>query len=235
MIDAPLKRCSKGDDCVHPDGPELPATTEYFYRHHNSLDTLCRKCHNARSSAYRAAHQVEIAEMKRDWKERNLEAHLQQKRDHYAANRERILKEQRAHYYDNRDSILEKERVRRTSNPEFFREKGRTAYKKHKPHIRDYQRKWRVENREKDSAIKRRYKARKRNAPGSHTGDDIILQYQSQKGLCWWCEKPVDNDYHVDHRIPLNRGGSNNPDSLVISCPACNCARKDRLPHEWEG
>lgn len=32
MSDLPLKRCSRGEDCVHPDGPWLPATDEFFFR-----------------------------------------------------------------------------------------------------------------------------------------------------------------------------------------------------------
>lgn len=80
------------------------------------------------------------------------------------------------------------------------------------------------------------YKARKRNAKGNHTAEDINLQFKSQKGLCWHCGKKLDpKNYHVDHLTPLSRGGSNNADNMVISCPRCNLSKHDRFPHEWNG
>lgn len=41
------KVCIRGARCVHPDGPELPATLEYFYRQRSSRDGLqpsCKEC-----------------------------------------------------------------------------------------------------------------------------------------------------------------------------------------------
>jgi 5-methylcytosine-specific restriction endonuclease McrA len=72
-------------------------------------------------------------------------------------------------------------------------------------------------------------------ARGSHTADDIEAIYASQKGRCYWCQERVGKDYHVDHRIPMSRGGTNNPDNIVIACPHCNQSKKDKLPHEWAG
>jgi 5-methylcytosine-specific restriction endonuclease McrA len=33
--------------------------------------------------------------------------------------------------------------------------------------------------------------------------------------------------------VPLSRGGSNGPENIVIACPTCNLAKKDKMPHEW--
>lgn len=81
----------------------------------------------------------------------------------------------------------------------------------------------------------RRRRATKRNAIGSHTADDVAIIYKSQKGLCWWCGKPVGSDYHVDHRIALINGGSNNPENLCISCPNCNEVKGKKTPWEFNG
>lgn len=79
------------------------------------------------------------------------------------------------------------------------------------------------------------YRARKLAADGTYTSDDIHLLFKSQKGLCWWCGKKVGKKYHIDHRIPLSRGGTNWPNNLCIACPSCNSRKRDRLPHEWNG
>jgi len=78
-----------------------------------------------------------------------------------------------------------------------------------------------------------RYRARKRGAEGTHTTNDVQRQYKAQKGRCYWCDIQVGDTYHVDHVIPLDRGGSDAPDNLVISCPFCNDSKGAKLPHEW--
>jgi 5-methylcytosine-specific restriction endonuclease McrA len=35
--------------------------------------------------------------------------------------------------------------------------------------------------------------------------------------------------------IPLDRGGSNGPENIVIACPECNHSKHNKLPHEWNG
>lgn len=43
----PFKRCSRGANCIHPNGPWLPATTEHFYINRCRADGLrseCRYC-----------------------------------------------------------------------------------------------------------------------------------------------------------------------------------------------
>ena len=39
--------------------------------------------------------------------------------------------------------------------------------------------------------------------------------------------RPLPVAYHVDHDIPLARGGSNNPDNWVSSCSRCNLSKRD--------
>lgn len=92
---------------------------------------------------------------------------------------------------------------------------------------------WRANHKEYISVWNRRIKAARTRAIGTHTAGDIKDQYTRQKGKCFWCGEIVGKNYHVDHVVPLARGGSNWPDNLVISCPTCNMRRRDKLPHEW--
>lgn len=96
---------------------------------------------------------------------------------------------------------------------------------------RAYMRRYRRENPVKTAAQTRTKKARRRNAPGKHTGADVTSIGNRQKWRCAWCRKPCSADYHVDHIIPLAKGGTNWPNNLCIACPTCNMSKKDRLPH----
>src|SRR3546814_17562676 len=66
---------------------------------------------------------------------------------------------------------------------------------------------------------------------GEFTAEDIDAMLAAQKKKCWYCGTKL-TAYHVDHRIPLARGGSNGPENLVIACPACNLSKGAKMP--WE-
>lgn len=150
-------------------------------------------------------------------------------KEYYATNTEKCLAASDAWEQKNKEYV-------KTWCAKYYQEQKEIYYKRGKDwrvaHIeqsRQHDKTWRDNHPEK---IREKFNKR-RNAPGSHTAKDIKAQYLSQKGLCWWCGKPVKDNYHVDHINPLSRGGSNNPNNLVISCPTCNTSRQDKLPHEW--
>ena len=43
------------------------------------------------------------------------------------------------------------------------------------------------------------------------------------------------NLLHLDHALPLSRGGSSEPDNLVCACQFCNASKGNRTPDEWRG
>jgi len=98
---------------------------------------------------------------------------------------------------------------------------------------------WRKANPDKCRAARNRRRARKLGNGGSHTAADIQRQGDLQYWLCWWrmpgCAIDCKDDYHVDHLVPLARGGHNNPSNIVISCPHCNYSKNDKTPDEFAG
>lgn len=109
-------------------------------------------------------------------------------------------------------------------------------YKLHEEERKAYRRKHDDANRELVRSYTRNRMALKKKAPGSHTIEDVKRQYDRQKGKCYYCGKKLGtgkNAYHVDHIIPLSRGGSNDISNLVIACPQCNVSKQDKLLHEW--
>lgn len=80
-----------------------------------------------------------------------------------------------------------------------------------------------------------RKRAKALKASGDHYAIDLEQMYKSQKGLCWWCGKPLPKNFHVDHRIPLSRGGTNDPGNLCGACPECNLEKSDQMPWEFCG
>lgn len=50
-----------------------------------------------------------------------------------------------------------------------------------------------------------------------------------QNGLCVYCKIDVTIKYHVDHIIPLAKGGKHEPSNIQILCPSCNLKKSAKL------
>lgn len=82
-------------------------------------------------------------------------------------------------------------------------------------------------------ASEHRRRAQKSSSNGTHTADDLKRLMAQSKGRCYWCGEMILGKPHIDHIIPLARGGGNGPENLCVSCPTCNLRKGAKLPHEW--
>src|SRR5690606_6740942 len=101
---------------------------------------------------------------------------------------------------------------------------------------REASRRWKKENPEKNRVNANKHRALKVSAEGSYTNADIDAQYKRQKGRCYYCGckmvrvANLPNSATVDHVVPLDRGGRNSLDNLVIACKPCNSSKADKMP-----
>lgn len=147
----------------------------------------------------------------------------------------------REYYKKNKDRLLAKckvyHKVKMSGDPEY-----RQAHNERNA-------KWREENRTKANALKTEWRrknprshaaheakrrAAKKNCEGSHTARDVEVIFKRQGGKCAYCQRTV-NEYHVDHVMPLSRGGSNGPENLAIACPTCNLKKNNKTVSEFIG
>lgn len=49
-------------------------------------------------------------------------------------------------------------------------------------------------------------------------------------GECVYCGAPANTR---DHVLPTRRGGSDDPENIVLACHPCNSSKKGRTPEEW--
>lgn len=96
-----------------------------------------------------------------------------------------------------------------------------------------YYKKWRTANPAKYKAIVRR-RGVKAGAKGTHTADDIQILFKAQSGKCVGCRISLIKGYHVDHKTPLSRNGSNYPRNLQLLCQPCNDSKGTKTQAEWE-
>jgi 5-methylcytosine-specific restriction endonuclease McrA len=147
----------------------------------------------------------------------------------HAANREYALERARKYAAKHREEARAKAAKWRLENCQRHRDNA-MRYKAANPEkARLATEKWRRENYDRWLAHARNYKIRKRGAEGRYTGDDVIRLFGHQKGRCAACTKRL-TKHHVDHIVPLSKGGSNYPTNLQLLCPPCNLSKKDKDP-----
>jgi 5-methylcytosine-specific restriction endonuclease McrA len=62
---------------------------------------------------------------------------------------------------------------------------------------------------------------------------DIPRLCELQKWKCASCGCSVKAKWHVDHIMPLARGGLHDRRNLQILCPGCNVRKSDKHPVDW--
>ena len=73
----------------------------------------------------------------------------------------------------------------------------------------------------------------KKGNGGKHTAADIKELWFLQKGKCTWCLKSFGEEKpHVDHRIPIAKGGSNDKSNLQLLHARCNKVKAAHHPIE---
>lgn len=127
----------------------------------------------------------------------------------------------------NREALREQEYQRYWNDPEKAREvqKERSA---------------RYRQTERGKATKRMSEHRRRARKASqgtedYTKEDLDQMYQAQNKRCWWCGKKLGRNYHIDHRIPISRGGSDTLDNICLVHAHCNWSKGAKMPWEWTG
>lgn len=155
-------------------------------------------------SKYKKTHRDEVNARMRDWHRQKVQTDLE-----YA---ERKREAGRQHFAKNRDQRLESHRL-------WYASADRSGYNLA----------WSRANRDKIAEIRRRREARKKGATQ-------IEQFTRQQvwakceGICGICKAPANqDDWHVDHIIPLSRGGQHTLNNVQVSHPRCNLSKYNKL------
>lgn len=57
---------------------------------------------------------------------------------------------------------------------------------------------------------------------GKHTAAEVAEIILLQKGKCAYCRKLVGDKPHIDHIVPIAKGGTNDRRNLQLTCARCN-------------
>lgn len=211
--------------------------------HKDGLRTQCSLC---RSSARRRAY-TENAERERirsqRWREKNPDygrlryalnrenerARTQRYRE---ANPETTRATSRKYYKENAEALLSKQRRYREENSKRIRANERRRREENPDKVSRSQQRWRKENAPLLAAHAANRRARKAAAT---IGNPVAIKERVAaiyEEACVWCG--ATDNIHVDHIIPLSKGGAHSVENLQALCSSCNQKKGNKLPVELE-
>lgn len=77
-------------------------------------------------------------------------------------------------------------------------------------------------------------RARIMQAGGKYTIGDVRTQHDQQGGRCYYCAVALGTSYHIEHKTPLSRGGTNGPENICLSCAPCNLRKSTKTAEEFK-
>jgi len=130
-------------------------------------------------------------------------------------------------------------------NMELRREYEKHYYQKRKFYRAKIVKKSMLKNKEHHSRIRKQYlntdngkanhkrhgverSARMRGAFVEHVDTNEL--YKEFKGICFYCGVDTNFKHHIDHFIPISKGGKHKKSNLRISCQTCNLQKGAKLP-----
>jgi 5-methylcytosine-specific restriction endonuclease McrA len=154
-------------------------------------------------------------------------------REWVAQNKERKLAADRAYYAGNKEK-WRADYDRKVTNPEWVeanRARVREWGSKNRERARAKARERYRRQPEEYKQRAREYRARKRGATVERVMRADV--WERDRGICGICGTAADpTNWHLDHIVPLIRGGAHALGNVQVAHPACNHAKNQKLP--WE-
>lgn len=186
---------------------EIKSISEFYKNvsRRDGFSTYCKTCIAQDSHDYYVKNKEKCRERTNKWR---------------AANREYVNARDKRYRLEHPDIEFRKQQKYRETHREKLYLKGKTYRTTHADYFLN--------------------KARERKAiRNSQSDGTVTLQYEhqlfeSQHGLCAYCKADLSiTGKHLDHIIPLSRGGLHTANNVHWTCPTCNMSKGDSLESEW--
>lgn len=173
----------------------------------DGLQSYCKQCRQFQKRQWREQNIEHEKEYFREYRKNNISRVRQLDRERYRRDKVKRLEECRRYRAKNRAVISERRRLRRRERRDEINDLQRRYYHRHKGN--------------KSWLVRSRNRKDKMRANGGHvsTADwQSILDHFD--GKCAKCGS-ADN-VHMDHVVPISRGGKHSPSNIQPLCRTCN-------------
>lgn len=211
----------------------------FYVRKGTYIVPICKDCVKQRVKQWVVNNRDKVKVNHKKWEEKNIEKEKQRHRDKakkwYWNHIEEARKRQKTRRADDPEKTKIKDKVYRKKSYEKNRDKvlART-YKWAKEHP-DCKRKERAEHPERVTAMnhKRRLQTSDLSAATVKAVYDANIKRHGCL-TCYLCSNPIaTKEDHLEHKIPLSRGGTNGYGNLDVACRRCNCKKHNKTAEEF--
>lgn len=199
---------------------------------------------------YEADHKRQIAANRRRRYHANLEDNRAKCRAKAQNRKAKQVEYKRRYRALNKDRLNVQARALRVKNRDAYNAKRRSWAKAHRAKATEYVKRWRAKNpgvmaihaknwrdrhpdRLRVTTSLTRVRRRTRSSGDHYTTADVVSIMAKQRGKCAYCKCHIRLSYHIDHIIPLSKGGSNWPANIQLTCPQCNLRKHDHDPIDF--
>lgn len=183
-------------------------------RNRDGLAIYCKACKASYQRKYYADNPDKFAAYAKKWRLENVEYKAQRDKEYAQKHPERVRAAKAKYKKIHADRVRKMNAEYSAANKEFLSQKNRE---------------WRKKNPEKHNAKEARRRAQRRG-----NGVFVILDRELRQLMqrpCFYCGK---ESQHMDHVIPISRGGRHSIGNLVPSCAKCNLSKNDKFLVEWK-
>lgn len=177
-------------------------------------DGTCRSCNNRRSLVWALGNPGKVKLSRDNYRKANPN----KDREYRLANLERLRALDKAYAEANREKA---------------RKRAAEWLANNKERAKAYSRRYRMEHREERLARKHIRRAKKRSSGGVLSKGLARRLFKLQKGKCACCRKPLGDDYHLDHIMPIALGGENMDHNIQLLRKECNLSKQAKHPVDF--
>lgn len=201
----------------------------HFKLHKNASPLhTCRHCYNEERRRLREANKETINAATRERREGKRAEQNEKRRARARKNHDQVLKKQREYYSEHKNEINKTRRAKYAANPEARKPESKKYYENHSDQIKARAKRWRRTFPERMLLQSRRASSKRRLLVEPFEPIDftfIPVLYKRQKARCIACRMKLGRSYHIDHIIPISKGGTNKNENLQLLCRRCNLSK----------
>ena len=179
----------------------------------DGLVSWCRTCVRSYNKSYNLQNKQQVTEQKSKYRQ---------------ANADKLRASQREYYANNKDLYAIKAKAWRSKNFESKKAYDKQYAEANKDKTKAAAKRFALRHPERISLNRQKRRARLAKARVYKvTAKDLAAVLSAP---CIYCGSP---SKHVDHVIPLSRGGNHSVGNLAPACQECNLAKGSKLVSEW--